>query len=63
MTTCHRCADDLRHCHGTLVLHDDGAAECTEPGCPGDPVMHDVVLTCGSDLCGCCAAVGLRRAG
>ncbi|SES00751.1 hypothetical protein [Actinokineospora terrae] len=33
--TCADCADDLSHCHGTLLLPDGllGTAECTDPSC------------------------------
>lgn len=54
MSDC-RCGDELLHCHGTLVRHVVGEVECTESGCAGEIVMHDVVLLC-CDVAGagCC---------
>ena len=31
--TCPECVDDLDHCHGALVLHEDGTLECFAPEC------------------------------
>jgi hypothetical protein len=31
--TCPDCTHDLDHCHGTLVLRDDGTLECTDDAC------------------------------
>ena len=45
----------LEHCHGTLVRHRDGAAECTDPDCraPG-PERHELVVACVVlAACGC----------
>jgi hypothetical protein len=33
--TCPGCTHWLDHCHGTLVMHADGAVECTDPACTG----------------------------
>jgi hypothetical protein len=59
MSGCSRCAeqvraDELWHCHGTLVRHDDGGWECSEPGCTPDPAGHDFVLVCADVWAGCC---------
>jgi uncharacterized Zn finger protein len=32
MTECRDCSENLEHCHGVLVVFDDGTAECTECG-------------------------------
>jgi hypothetical protein len=48
--------DGLLRCGGTLVVHADGCAECTEPDCDElDPIGHRLVLDC-DDIdggCGC----------
>jgi hypothetical protein len=31
--TCLDCADEVDHCHGTLVVRVDGVLECTDHGC------------------------------
>jgi hypothetical protein len=54
---CRTCAGGLDHCHGTLVVHVDGALECTEPYCEDtDQVRHGLVIDCGSTVFGCCQA-------
>jgi len=55
MYRCRRCETDLAHCHGTLVHHDDGARECSLPGCAAEPIQHDLVLWCADVWGGCCA--------
>lgn len=55
MIACRRCEIDVLHCHGTLVRHDDGAWECSAPGCAGDAAGHDFVLDCADVWSGCCA--------
>ena len=31
---CAECQEDLEHCHGTAILHVDGAADCSDdPDC------------------------------
>ncbi|MEU3273893.1 hypothetical protein ABZ639_23900 [Saccharomonospora sp. NPDC006951] len=52
--TCVSCKTDLDHCHGTLVRHEDGAADCTDLGCTDLEVLrHDLVIDCGSIEGGC----------
>ena len=51
---CPTCDDDLEHCHGVLVLHADGRAECWElPRCEGEVVEHDYEVPCHELGCGC----------
>ncbi|PRX45468.1 hypothetical protein B0I33_109131 [Prauserella shujinwangii] len=51
---CASCEARLDHCHGTLVQHADGGAECTDGGCTGpDPVRHALLLDCASVDGGC----------
>ena len=59
MAACRRCTDSLLHCHGTLIRHDDGTVECSQPGCGGDATMHDFVVTCVEIQATCCAGTGL----
>lgn len=52
---CAECAAELDHCHGTLVTHHDGFAECTEDTCAEfDPARHALRIEC-HDLDGGCA--------
>jgi hypothetical protein len=44
---CASCTSDLDHCHGTLVVHPDNVAECTEPGCADfERVRHALIIDC-----------------
>lgn len=43
---CASCDEDLDHCHGTLITHDD-AAECTDQACASlDPARHELRISC-----------------
>jgi hypothetical protein len=59
------CAAELDHCHGTLVTHHDGFAECTEDACVAfDPARHTLSIGC-QDIdggCGCGHTVDLTLA-
>lgn len=63
---CFDCDGDVDHCHGTLVVHPAGGAECTEDGCADrDRHRHTLVTDCGLDGCRCgqpSAAAELARA-
>jgi hypothetical protein len=53
---CLTCTTGIDHCHGTLIVHLDGLAECTEGGCTGlDRDRHDLTVACAevSGGCGC----------
>jgi hypothetical protein len=55
-TDCLGCALNLDHCHGTLVVHADGAVDCTEPDCDDvDKARHTLVIDCDDTMvdCGC----------
>jgi hypothetical protein len=57
MSGCLDCAQDVDHCHGTLVVHRDRTVECTNPDCElGDLMRHVFVLDCAAVLGGCCEA-------
>jgi hypothetical protein len=57
-TACVRCARDLDHCHGTLVVHTAGDVECTEPACfDVDRVRHAFVVDCAGTLVDACTCV------
>jgi hypothetical protein len=45
--SCTQCADELDHCHGTLIAHLDGAAECTDACADPDPARHPATSPCG----------------
>ncbi|WP_134712344.1 hypothetical protein [Saccharomonospora xinjiangensis] len=53
---CMSCRTGLDHCHGTVVLHIDGDAECTDAECTDVQLLrHTLVIRC-DDLeggCGC----------
>jgi hypothetical protein len=52
---CVDCVAELDHCHGTLVTHHDGFAECTDDNCAVfDPAWHPLSVSC-VDLTGGCA--------
>jgi hypothetical protein len=45
---------ELHHCHGTLVLHADGTAECDHADhCETREDAHEWWLPCGDLGCGC----------
>ena len=50
---CADCQDAVDHCHGTLILHVDGEAECTEDGCQVDFAAHSWMGSCWDVLAGC----------
>ncbi|PRX95431.1 hypothetical protein [Allonocardiopsis opalescens] len=51
---CLPCARGWEHCHGTLVEHADGTAECTTgPDCPPDAELHGSAGPCAGLLPGC----------
>ncbi len=44
----------LDHCHGTVMLHESGGVECTDPHCSdAEPARHALVVECGSIQGGC----------
>jgi hypothetical protein len=46
----------IDHCHGTLVVHSDRTAECTDAACElADPLRHALIIDCAAVLGGCCA--------
>jgi hypothetical protein len=50
---CASCELGLEHCHGDLVVHDDGHTSCLD-GCGGPRTVHDVVVACAEVGMGCC---------
>lgn len=62
---CADCANELDHCHGTLIIHREGIIECTEDGCVVlDTVRHDLIIDCESvtGVCGCAEPAMARSA-
>jgi hypothetical protein len=57
---CLSCTGELDHCHGTLILHEDGAVDCTEPGCRDlDQARHRLTIICAEVDGGCLCAFSL----
>jgi hypothetical protein len=63
-TECPLCNRGIEHCHGTLVVHSDGTAECTDMTCEDLYVdTHELVLECVQLVNGCvCVPVLVRTA-
>lgn len=53
LSSCPDCADELDHCHGTVVVHVALEVECGEPGCAGDPARHVWQVPCADTGCTC----------
>jgi hypothetical protein len=55
---CAECQQDLEHCHGTAILHVDGAADCSDdPDCRLTAELHLFVMSC-AELDRCCDGAG-----
>jgi hypothetical protein len=55
MSECTDCRRNLDHCHGTLVVHDDGTLECTDDTCAlREPSRHALIIDCETVAGGCC---------
>jgi len=53
-TQCRYCRDGLEHCHGTVIIHVQHRAECTEDGClHPENIAHTWRIDCGAVGCGC----------
>ena len=63
-TECPLCSRGIEHCHGSLVVHSDGTAECTEITCVDLQFdRHELVLECHRLATGCvCVPVEVRSA-
>ncbi|GAA3742947.1 hypothetical protein HDA32_003213 [Spinactinospora alkalitolerans] len=56
---CPGCEREWDHCHGTLIVHTDGAVECTEDDCSASPHLHAWTTPCGRLVPACeCAGTG-----
>lgn len=56
-TECVLCSRGMDHCHGSLVVHSDGTAECTDITCEDVVVdTHELVLDCLQLTGGCACA-------
>lgn len=59
---CRDCVRELSHCHGSLIVHRDGALECTEADCVQVHfAVHELVLEC-AQLGDCCGVSGRTAA-
>ena len=55
MSPCADCGMDVDHCHGTLVIHGDGAVDCTDAACESaDRLRHALIIDCVAVLGGGC---------
>ncbi|WP_081287628.1 hypothetical protein [Mycobacterium asiaticum] len=67
-TGCRDCQAGLDHCHGTVIRHWLGRAECTDPAC-GAPELftHTFVIDCDAVGCACAettsVAISTHRVG
>lgn len=58
---CADCAAEVDHCHGTLIVHPGGSADCTTPGCSDlEDVRHHLRIDCRS-IAGGCRCADARR--
>jgi hypothetical protein len=58
VSSCHRCAADLFHCHEVSVLHVDASSSCADVWCTLPHHLHDWQHRCdsvGADPCWCTA--------
>lgn len=64
ITECPLCSRGIEHCHGSLVVHGDGTAECTEFSCEDHQIdNHELVLECFRLANGCvCVPTEVRTA-
>ena len=57
MSSCPDCGLGVDHCHGTLIVHTDRTAECTDAACElADLLRHLFIADCIAVLGGCCVA-------
>jgi hypothetical protein len=55
MSSCSDCGLDVDHCHGTLIMHDDRAVDCTDVACDlPDLFRHAFIVDCIAVRGGCC---------
>ncbi len=58
-TQCRYCSDGLKHCHGTVIIHVQRRAECTDD-CDGpDLIAHTLRIDCNAVGCGCSRVAAL----
>ena len=58
---CAECQQDLEHCHGTAIVHLDGAADCSDDlDCRLAAELHGFVISC-AEADGCCDGAGEPR--
>jgi hypothetical protein len=62
-SACRDCSAGLVHCHGTVIHHTFQWAECTEPGCTTDEVVHSLRIDCEAIGCTCGVEVSAHRVG
>jgi hypothetical protein len=51
---CRYCRDGWEHCHGTVIIHVQRRAECTEADCDGPEfIAHALRIDCDAVGCTC----------
>ena len=51
---CRYCRDGWEHCHGTVIIHAQRRAECTEDGCVNpESIVHTLRIDCDAVGCSC----------
>ncbi|KHO20079.1 hypothetical protein [Mycolicibacterium setense] len=50
---CRECAAGLEHCHGTVIIHVQYRAECTDDGCTTPEAAHSFTVDCQAVGCPC----------
>jgi hypothetical protein len=60
---CRWCADDLEHCHDSLVVHAIGGTHCMDARCQAPTEAHHMVVGCDEFGCTCAATMGAGTIG
>jgi hypothetical protein len=63
IVVCRRCADDLEHCHDTLVVHGSSEVHCTASECTTPTELHALVIGCDAFDCDCAPASAVATGG
>ena len=59
---CADCRAGLAHCHGTLLVHEEGGADCTDPACDASAARHTLSTSCAEVGCPCAPPASRRAA-
>jgi hypothetical protein len=57
---CRYCRDGWEHCHGTVIVHVQHRADCTEDGCVNpESIAHSLRIDCEAVGCSCGQPIAL----